>query len=249
MIQAGLTLAYRDVEAVVAMDRQGRVDGVITGYTVLREFLRGDIWKSLYETRSGDKSWATVQSTYNDYLNDLIRKLYSSNLKYSIVFGMGKPSNLIGLKDLAKYLEISGRSTFLESMEAEAISNPRVRSISGESSLEEAIRTMVNEGVGSLCLRGSQRIISVKSIIRGVMKSSILEKLRDNPHSILQKPIKELPELHVEAIKMKPGMTAKTALSNLLKSSSECMISPDQRRIITYWDLVVKPSIKQEMEV
>lgn len=240
IIAAGLHLSQLDVEGVVAVDRAGKATGIVIGYNVLRLLNPKTVWSTFYQTRIADSKMRVLQAKPEDDVQTIVKSILNHGWGYAIVInGVGAPTNLIGLLDIAEFLVKSGFTSGVTNVRArDKASNPLI-SISENVSLMAAIQTMLDKHVRRLFLKEPELILSDRGIIKSLLSPANLGRLRDAPSEVLGSPVSSLgPMLH-KPVFVQPDLDAARALQLINKEDARCLITEDRKMILTPWDLTI----------
>ncbi len=245
VIYAAPYLTISDIEAVIIINKNNNVKGVLTGYNIISLINKHvhDVWSILYKTRASDVTWDALMVTFNEELFSLLKKLHERKIGYSIVLENAKPVGIIGLVDIIKFYVYSGVTRMLKDIKArDLLSRPLIK-ISPDKSLREAISIMINMKVRRIFVEGFNLMLNDRSIIRKLLTFPLIERLRDEPDKILNAPIQSLtPLLQKPDIVGQDDPFDKVAQS-ILKSEAHCLVTSGFDGIITPWDVIMKSFI------
>ena len=222
------------------MDKQGRPTGVTIGYNVLRLTNPRTVWATFYQTRIADSKMRVILAEPKDSVQGVIRSILNHGWGYAIVVGSdGKAKNLIGLLDVANFLVESGVTAKVTNVRArEKASNPLV-STSQKASVMATIQTMLDRHVRRLFVTESELVVSDRGIIKWLLSTANLGRLRDSPKEILDGPISAMGTMLQKPAFVEREIDAGTALRLIQKEDARCLITNDKSMILTPWDLTV----------
>lgn len=240
IISAGLHLSQLDVEGVVAVDEAGKPTGVIIGYNVLRLTNPKTVWATFYQTKIADSKMRVILAAPGDGVQGVLRNILNHGWGYAIVVGPdGKPTNLIGLLDIANFLVKSGLTAKVQNVRArDKASNPLI-SIGQSVSVMDAIQAMLDKHVRRLFVKESSLVVSDRGIIKWLLSPTNLVRLRDSPKEILESPVSALGPMLQKPVFVEKDCDAATALGMIYDGDARCLITNDRKMILTPWDLTI----------
>ena len=245
IISAGLHLSQLDVEGVVATDKDGKADGVILGYNVLRLLNPKTLWTTFYQTKIVDSKMRVLLVKPGDEVRGVFKRILDHGWGYAIVVdAAGKPKNLIGLLDIANFMIKSGFSAVVKNTRVrERGSNPLVTTTESATVLA-AIGVMLDKHVRRLFVRESELILSDRGLIKWILSPANVGRLRDSPQEVLGSPVSSMrPMLHKPSF-VEYDTDAATALKKIYDEDARCLITNDRKMILTPWDLTISLVVK-----
>jgi CBS domain-containing protein len=241
IILAGVHLSALDIEAVASLSPTGEVDGIILGYCVLRLISVKSLWSVFYQTKISTVKLRVLTAKPEENLEQLVRRIMKTGWGYAVVVDADdKPSNLVGLLNLAAFYQKSGVASRLAGMRvSDRASNP-LFGVSEKVSVLSAIRTMLDQHARRLLVKESGVVVDDRGVIKWLLSPANMTKLRDSPREVLQTPLTSMPEIMHTPPYVEPGTDCATALYLITKSEARCVITSDRRQILTPWDLTVR---------
>lgn len=241
IILAGVHLSSLEVEAVASLTRTNGVNGIILGYCVLRLINAKNLWTVFYRTKVADVRIPVLKTTPDENLLKTVRRIKRKGWGYAVVIDSGgKPSNILGLLDLASFYAKSGVATELSNQLVGKRASTPLYSIREEVTVQGAIRTMLAKHARRLFVKESSSVLSDRGIIKWLLSPPTLAGLRDSPESVLKTQIGSIGEVLHRPSFVEPGTNGETALKLALENDAHCVITQDKRQILTPWDLTVR---------
>jgi CBS domain-containing protein len=241
IILAGVHLSALEVEAVASLSRAGRADGIILGYCVLRLINAPNLWSVFYKTKISTVKLPVLMVRPQDNLQRTVSVILNKGWGYAVVVDSGnKPTNLIGLLDLAAFYLKSGVASGLANMRVKDKASNELFTIGEDATVIAAIRTMLERHTRRLFVKESGLILSDRGVIKWLLSASNMTKLRDSPKEVLTTRVSSISEiLHTPSI-VDPETDGATALELITKNDAHCVITKDLKHILTPWDLTVR---------
>lgn len=241
IISAGLHLSALDVEGVVAMDREGRADGIVIGYNVLRLINPKNLWSTFYQTKISAAKMRVLLAKPQDGLEKTVKSIMKRGWGYAVVADeQGKPVRLIGLLDLASFYVKSGMSEGFRSSHVRGKGSTPVITIDEKTTASMAVQKMLGKHVRRLLLKESGLILSDRGVIKWLLSPETTAKLRDSPRDVLETPLSGLSQFFHKPALVDPDADLPTALKLLDQYDARCLVTKDHNEIITPWDLTIR---------
>jgi len=241
IILAGVHLSSLDVEAVASLSKAGNPDGIILGYCVLRLISVKNLWSVFYQTKMATVKLPVLTARPQENLERFVKRIMKSGWGYAVVVDdAGKPSNLVGLLDLAGFYLKSGVASRLADKVVKDKASSPLFAISEEATVLATIRSMLHKHARRLLVKEPGLVISDRGVIKWLLSPSNMTRLRDSPRQVLTTRLKSIPEiLHTPSF-VDPKTDGATALDLITKNEAHCVITTDKRQILTPWDLTVR---------
>ena len=244
IINAGMHLSALDVEGIVSEDKKGTANGIVLGYSVLRMVNRKNVWATLYKTKISEAKMQPLLARPGDDLTLVIDRLRKKGWGYAVIVDpKKKPTNLLGLLDLAIFYVRSGVSHNLSALVNDNATAP-LKTVSEDYSVFNAIKMMLEQHVRRLYLERLKLIVSDRGIIKWLL-SEKLESLRDKPKEVLDAPLSKMSG-HLHRPEFVDGRTTGAeALDLIISNEAHCVVTKDTRRILTPWDITTRLLYRQ----
>lgn len=241
IILAGVHLSALEVEAVASLSRTGRADGIILGYCVLRLINATNLWSVFYKTKISTVRLPVLMVRPQDNLQRTVGVIMNKGWGYAVVVDSeNKPTNLVGLLDLAAFYLKSGVASHLAGVRVDDKASAQLFTISEDVTVLAAIQTMLDRHTRRLFVKKSELILSDRGVIKWLLSPSNMTKLRDSPKQVLATRVSSISEiLHTPSF-VDPETDGVTALELITKNDAHCVITRDLQHILTPWDLTVK---------
>jgi hypothetical protein len=241
IILAGVHLSALEVEAIASLDRTGRADGIILGYCVLRLINAKDLWSVFYKTKVSTVKIPVFAARPQDNLQRTVGVIFSKGWGYVVIVDSeNKPTNLIGLLDLAAFYLKSGVASRLARMRVNDKALTKLFTIGEGATVLRAVQTMLDGHTRRLLVKESKLILSDRGVIKWLLSPSIMTKLRDSPKEVLATRLSSISEiLHTPSL-VDPEMDGATALELITRNDAHCVVTKDMKQILTPWDLTVR---------
>jgi len=241
IILAGVNLSALDVEAVVSLGDTGEADGIILGYCVLKLINARNLHSIFYKTKISDVRIPVLTAGPQDNLHATVEKIMKKGWGYAVVVDAEqRPTNLVGLLDLATFYLKSGVASVLATKRVKDKSSTPLFAINQDTTVAGAIRAMLDWHARRLLVKEPGLVISDRGVIKWLLSPSSMAQLRDSPRRILTTPVSSISEvLHTPSF-VDPETDAATALDLIIKNDAHCVVTKDFKQIMTPWDLTVR---------
>jgi CBS domain-containing protein len=241
IILAGVHLSALEVEAVASLDKDGCADGIILGYCVLRLVSPKNLWSVFYQTKVTTVKLPALTATPKDDLQKTVNRIMNKGWGYAVVVDeRGKPTNLVGLLDLAAFYLKSGVASALSDKYVKDKASTPLFSVKQDVTVLGAIQAMLDKHARRLLVEESGKVLSDRSVIKWLLSPDNMTKLRDSPKEIMASKVSAMDEvLHIPTF-VDPDTNGETALDLITKNDAHCVITKDRTQILTPWDLTVR---------
>lgn len=241
IILAGVHLSALEVEAVASLNKGGRPEGIILGYCVLRLINTKNLWSVFYQTKISTVKLPVLVARPQDSLETTVKKIMKKGWGYAVVVDSeGKPTNLVGLLDLATFYLSAGVSSNLANKLVKDKASTPLFAISQEATVQSAIRAMLDSHARRLLVKEPGLVLSDRGLIRWLLSPANMSKLRDSPREVLQTKLSTIPEILHTPTFVDRETDGATALDLITKNEAHCVITKDRKQILTPWDLTVR---------
>ena len=233
-------LRFHPIEAALVLaenldyGKDGTRERFLSGYSILAGLVRGnpvESYKWLFEPCANHSLSIKVLSA-DDGLGDLL-KLFSATRFGFTVITQGRLRAMVGISDVLQLYEEGTLDTDLKAKEVAS----KTITVNGKVPLQAALRTMFENKVRKLVLRGGRRMVSDREIISYVFSPRKLKLTRDSPRSLAQTKLDEVMPVEVE--KVAGDTPLREVAVALPRASGNTVIC--ERGVITPWDAVMKP--------
>ncbi len=201
------------------------------------ELLRGPC-----EAASDELSLLNVE----DELDSLLEAFESKRLGFALVCDGGRVMRA-GLVSLPDVLALYGRGSIKTSITIDQIGSP-VFAMPGETTIHEALRTMFEKKQRRIFISGEGTYISDRTIMAYLFSPVFLEERgRGSTRDPLSTQIASVGRLSPAVVG--PKTSLKAAAGKLAKDRGGCLITSDRERVVTPWDVVMKPWLSGKLVI
>jgi len=250
IIVVGALLANFGVDQVVLQESKPftarQAVRIVSGEDVLKSFVinPGFSWPYLMKAAVSDLarsvSYVLAENSLGEALEAMERQRYGT---VAVVNRNGEFVGLLTVYMVMRFiLERAEIRAVLRKIRLRDIVRPYPPiTVSPEETLNYAINKMLSSQVRRLVVEGHWKILSDRGIIRFLMgNAAVLESLRDQPHSLLERPIASLGVTLERPAFSNYEDSLEEVLENVLASEALCALVGGNERIVTPWDLTVR---------
>ncbi len=240
MLVALSLLRFQRVDAIpIGIGKSGGRRVAVSGYSFLSQVLshsREEFGKFL---ESPCKSFAIRLSTVTAEL-DLGRLLGTiSRTGFGFVCveerGLNERCSFVGLRDL---LGLYDRSIFSSDLSVEDVTSIPLFSLPEDVTLRRALEEMMKEGKRKVLVRGSNRIVSDRSILNHLFSASKLNEGSSKMYDLLETELGEIEGTHPHKINGRSNV--REGAHELMRQAKDGCLACNGG-IVTSWDLIIKP--------
>ena len=240
LIEVAFIVGVAKKTNAIVTDYSGKVLGEVSSYDLIQAAIknRRDIWKALYSTKVSDVVHEVFEVEAGEPLQIYYDRIRNSKFSSSLVFYNEKPLSLLTPLEIIPYLIKEGK---LKNLRAEVIAS-EVKRVNPEITVLQAIEMMVNWWKRKLVIEN--KVITDRGIVeKGTFSIQMLNALAKDPGSVLGMKVKELPGIFMYPAFFDYEESAESVAEKVLRTECYAALSEDGSKIITPYDLAVKPFI------
>lgn len=238
-------LRMKDVDAVPIFPMARRGARAVFGFSALLHLMKlgpkgfADFVRGPCEAASDELSLLGLE----DDLEALLEAFEARRLGFALVRDP-RQAKKAGLASLADVLSLYGRGGIRSDLTVEDVGT-RIFSMPSGSSIRDALQQMFRHRYRRVFLSGESTYVSDRGILGYLFSPSILEELgTDETLDPLSKPIGEVEKSTPATIDPRKGL--KLAALKLKEERGGCLVT-DDHRVVTPWDVVMKPWLSGEL--
>ncbi len=239
---AAMSIVALETEAVLVVDRDGKVDGVFTGYnfiTTVYQFPEND-WATLYKLRCYDRYWRALSCAPSDPFESLLRKMAGMRWGHAVVHREGDRHSVIGVLDVARFLVRSGWYEKFPELKISEIATRPIVSVGVEESIYEVMRIMLHQRVRRVHVKGEDKIVTDRDVARFLLSKPTVDEFRENPQNVLRRPVNTMGRHMRRPVELEPDTSLKEAAEKLLTNEAYTIITSDKQGMLTPWDITIR---------
>ena len=233
-------LRFHPIEAALVLAekldyvKEGTRERFLSGYSILAGLARGkpaESYKWLFDTCANHALSLDVLPA-DERLECLLGLFNRTRFGFTVITQGGERA-MVGLSDVLRLYEEGVLDTDVKAKEVAS----KTITVDGKVTLQAALRTMFENKVRKLVLRGGKTMVSDREIISYIFSPRKLKQTRDSPQSLAQTRVDEV--LPVEVEKVAGDTPLREIALALPRASGNTVIC--ERGVITPWDAVMKP--------
>lgn len=245
-----LDLPHRDV-ILIANASRDKLEYLVkrgkwlafAGYPVLEKLIStapADFFRYMYRPCRSASLTLDLHGPQTE-LADVLQAFSKTRFGYALI----KSPNSFGLLTLTDLLSAYGE-IFDTDLRVADISEPVV-SLPGETRLADAVREFFKRRIRRVCIRGTNSFVSDREVLSFIFSPRRMKFSKKSPGKTLDATLEELES--VNAIETSPDLVATEAASIIRPGSTRCLVIRGGERMVTPWDLVMKPYLKGRLKI
>ena len=238
ILLAVLLLRSNKVDALPLVLGENDSSRFVSGFSCLSKLVQTDPtnYKSFFEQSCESVSLGLPTIPAEKNLESLLEAF--SNTGFGFAWAEWKHDSRVGgflaLRDL---LPLYGKSIINTDLLVRDIASPNILSLDADTSLEQALNKMILRKVRRVLISENQKVISDREIIEYVFSPDRLEKVLENPSTLLEGKLRDLES--TRPISLRDEQSVGVAAELLHVEDGGCAIC--ESGIVTPWDVVIKP--------